>query len=58
MNLSKRLQAVATLVDINSKVIGTNNPRNVVYATMQALQSMQTVEAVAKKRGKKASEIL
>ena len=44
--------------DINSKVIGTNNPRNVVYATMQALQSMQTVETVAKKRGKKASEIL
>ena len=44
--------------DINSKVIGTNNPRNVVYATMQALKSMQTVEDVAKKRGKKVSEIL
>ena len=44
--------------DINSKVIGTNNPRNVVYATIEALKSMNTVEAVAKKRGKKASEIL
>ena len=44
--------------DINSKVIGTNNPRNVVYATLQALKSMQTVESVAKKRGKKVSEIL
>ena len=44
--------------DINSKVIGTNNPRNVVYATIEALKNMQTVEAVAKKRGKKVSEIL
>ena len=44
--------------DINSKVIGTNNPRNVVYATLQALKCMQTVESVAKKRGKKVSEIL
>ena len=44
--------------DINSKVLGTNNPRNVVYATLEALKSMQTVEAVAKKRGKKVSEIL
>jgi small subunit ribosomal protein S5 len=44
--------------DINTKVIGTNNPRNVVYATIEALKSMSTVEAVAKKRGKKVSEIL
>ena len=44
--------------DINSKVIGTNNPRNVVYATIEALKNMQTVESVAKKRGKKVSEIL
>ena len=44
--------------DINSKVIGTNNPRNVVYATIEALKSMQTVESVAKKRGKKVSDIL
>ena len=44
--------------DIRTKVIGTNNPRNVVYATIEALKSMQTVEQVAKKRGKKVSEIL
>ena len=44
--------------DIKTKVIGTNNPRNVVYATMEALKSMSTVEEVAKKRGKKVSEIL
>ena len=44
--------------DVRTKVLGTNNPRNVVYATLQALKSMQTVETVAKKRGKKVSEIL
>ena len=44
--------------DIRTKVIGTNNPRNVVYATIQALKSMQTLEHVAKKRGKKPEEIL
>ena len=44
--------------DIKTKVIGTNNPRNVVYATINALKNMSTVEAVAKKRGKKVSEIL
>ena len=44
--------------DIKTKVLGTNNPRNVVYATIEALKNMQTVEEVAKKRGKKVSEIL
>jgi len=44
--------------DIKTKVIGTNNPRNVVYATINALKNMSTVEEVAKKRGKKVSEIL
>ena len=44
--------------NIRTKVIGTNNPRNVVYATIQGLKSMYTVEEVAKKRGKKVEEIL
>ena len=44
--------------DIRTKVIGTNNPRNVVYATIQGLKSMYTVEEVAKKRGKKVEDIL
>ena len=44
--------------DIKTKVVGTNNPRNVVYATIEALKSMKTAEEVAKKRGKKVSEIL
>lgn len=39
--------------DIKTKVIGTNNPRNVVYATLNALQNMSTAEQVAKKEVKK-----
>jgi small subunit ribosomal protein S5 len=44
--------------DIRTKVNGTNNPRNVVYATINALQNMHTVEEIARKRGKKVEEIL
>ena len=44
--------------DIRTKVIGTNNPRNVVYATLAVLKSMRTAEQIAKKRGKTVSEIL
>lgn len=44
--------------DIKTKVIGTNNPRNVVYATINGLQNMKTIEQIAKKRGKKVSDIL
>ncbi len=44
--------------DIRTKVIGTNNPRNVVYATINALTNMMTVEQAAKKRGKKVEDIL
>ena len=43
--------------DIKTKVIGTNNPRNVVLATLNALQNMRTVEQVAARRGKKVEEI-
>ena len=44
--------------DIKTKVIGTNNPRNVVYATLNGLSNMRTVEQIAKIRGKKVEEIL
>lgn len=44
--------------DIRTKVLGTNNPRNVVYATIEGLKKMQTIEQVAKKRGKKVEDIM
>ena len=44
--------------NIRTKNLGSNNPRNAVYATIKALQDLKTVEMVANLRGKKVSEIL
>ena len=44
--------------NIRTKVIGTNNPRNVVYATINGLSNIKTVEQIAEKRGKKVSDII
>ena len=44
--------------NIRTKNLGSNNPRNAVYATITALQSMKTAEQVATLRGKKVEEIL
>ncbi len=43
--------------DVKTKVLGSNNPRNVVYATLNGLKNMETIEQVAKKRGKKVEDI-
>ncbi|MBR3133881.1 MAG: 30S ribosomal protein S5 [Clostridia bacterium] len=43
--------------DVRTKVLGTNNPRNVVYATLEGLKKMETIEQVAKKRGLKVEDI-
>ena len=48
---------LAGVSDVLSKVIGSRTSVNVVYATLDALQSMRTVEDVAKLRDKKISEI-
>ena len=44
--------------DIKTKIIGTNNPRNVGYATIDALQNISTAEEISKKRNKKVEEII
>ena len=44
--------------DILTKCIGTNNPNNVLMATMQGLLSLRSPEEVALIRGKKVSDIL
>ena len=43
--------------DIRTKCIGTNNPGNVVRATMKALSELRTAEQIAALRGKKANEL-
>lgn len=44
--------------NVLAKCIGTNNPINVVQATIKGLQLMSNAESVAAKRGKTVEEIL
>ena len=48
----------AGIRDIRTKALRSNNPCNVVRATMNGLTSLRTVDEVAKLRGKSAKEIL
>jgi len=50
------LEAVG-ITDILTKCLGTHNTQNIVRATIQGLQSLETKEAVALRRGLKAEEI-
>lgn len=49
---------LAGIHDIKTKSLGSNNPANVVKATIVALSQLKTVEEVAKLRGKTVEEIL
>ena len=49
---------LAGLTDVRAKSLGSNNPRNMVNATIEGLNSLRTVEDIAKLRGKKVEELL
>jgi len=49
---------LAGIKDIRTKCLGTNNPRNVVNATIEALKSLKRPEDIARIRGKSVEEIL
>ena len=49
---------LAGLTDVRAKSLGSNNPRNMVNATIEGLNSLKTVEEIAKLRGKKVEELL
>ncbi|MFC4620260.1 30S ribosomal protein S5 [Camelliibacillus cellulosilyticus] len=49
---------LAGVGDILSKSLGSNNPINMVRATVQGLQSLKRIEDVAKLRGKTVEELL
>ena len=54
----RALMEAVGIKDILTKCLGTNNPTNVLKATIQGLQSVRSPEVVANLRGKKVSEIL
>lgn len=49
---------LAGLKDVRAKSLGTNNPRNMVNATIEGLKSLRTAESIAKLRGKKVEDLL
>ncbi len=49
---------LAGLKDVRAKSLGSNNPRNMVNATINGLANLRTAEQVAKLRGKTVEEIL
>lgn len=48
----------AGIRDIRTKCLRSNNPKNVVAATIEGLASLKSVEEVAQLRGKKPEDIL
>ncbi|MBQ8201371.1 MAG: 30S ribosomal protein S5, partial [Clostridia bacterium] len=55
---SRAVLELACVKDIRTKSFGTNNPINMVKATIEALRQLRSAEEVAKMRGKTVEEIL
>ncbi|MGL5614846.1 MAG: 30S ribosomal protein S5 [Sarcina sp.] len=49
---------LAGLKNVRAKSLGSNNPRNMVKATINGLTNLRTAEEIAKLRGKSVEEIL
>jgi len=54
----RAIMDAAGITDIVTKCIGSSNPHNLVKATFRALSQLQSIDYVAKKRGKSIEEIL
>ncbi|MGL4572087.1 MAG: 30S ribosomal protein S5 [Clostridium sp.] len=49
---------LAGVKDVRAKSLGSNNPNNMVKATINGLANLRTAEEIAKLRGKSVEEIL
>ena len=49
---------LAGIKDVRAKSLGSNNPNNMVKATINGLASLRTAEDIARLRGKSVEEIL
>ena len=56
-NAMRAVFEVMGIQNVLSKCVGSSNPINVVRATFKGLQSMETLESMAAKRGKTLEEI-
>ena len=54
----RAVMEAAGVKDIRTKSHGTNNPINVVKATVEGLSRLKTIEEVARLRGKSVEELL
>ena len=54
----RAVMEVAGIKDVRTKALRSNNPANVVKATVQGLSQLRNIEQVAATRGKTAAEIL
>lgn len=54
----RAVMEAAGITDIRTKSLRSNNPNNVVAATIEGLKSLRTAEQVAAVRGKTTQEIL
>lgn len=48
---------LAGLKDVKAKSLGSNNPRNMVRATLNGLSELRSLEQIAKLRGKNVDEV-
>jgi len=54
----RAIMDAAGITDVVTKCIGSSNPHNLVKAAFKALSQLQSIEYVARKRGKTVEEII
>ena len=54
----RAVMELAGIRDVRTKCLNSNNPRNVVNATINGLKSLKRAEDVARLRGKTVQEII